>query len=149
MVKTAGQRKGHNVFGLIESCTGRFWYQGQEGRLNSDTYIAVLTRVLAQTTQPILLMPDGARYHPSAARPRFVGTHIERLTVFQWPSSSPDDHPLEKRWKKVNTAGTPRHYCPTFDALTDTVEPALLKVAHTPAEILALCRLPTALAPAA
>jgi DDE superfamily endonuclease len=82
MGKTSGTRQGDKVFGLIEYCTGRFWSQGQEGRLNSETYIAFLTRVLAQTTQPILLIQDGARYHTSAAMQRFFGTHIARLTVF-------------------------------------------------------------------
>jgi transposase len=149
MVKTSGQRKGDKVFGLIEYFTGRFWYQGQEGRLHSATYIAFLTRVLAQTTQPIMLMQDGARYHTSAAMQRFFGTHSERLTVFQLPSYSPDYNPIEKLWKKVKKEGTHLHYFPTFEALTDTVEQALLKFANTPAEILALCSLPTELAPAA
>jgi transposase len=149
MVQTSGKRQGDKVFGLIESFTGRFWDQGQDGRLNSATYIAFLTRVLAQTTQPIMLMQEGARYHTSAAMQRFFGTHSERLTVFQWPSYSPDDNPIEKLWKKVKKEGTHLHYFPTFEALTDTVEQALLKCANTPAEILALCSLPTELAPAA
>jgi transposase len=144
MVKTAGKRQGDTVFGLLAYCTGRFWYQGQAGRLNAATYIAVRTRVWAQTTQPILLIQEGARDHTSAARPRFFGTPSERLTVFPWPSDAPDDHPLEKLGKTGKKAGTPRHYCPTFEALTDTVEHALLKFAKTPAEMLALCRLPTA-----
>src|SRR5438132_3956379 len=55
MVKTCGKRKGYTVFGLIEYFTGRLFYQGQEGRLNSATYIAFLRRVLAQTTTHILL----------------------------------------------------------------------------------------------
>lgn len=78
LVRTSGKRKGDKVFGLIESFTGRFWYQGQEGRLNSEAYIAFLTRVLAQTTQPIILIQDGARYHTSAAMPLFFAQHVER-----------------------------------------------------------------------
>jgi transposase len=149
MVKTSGKGKGYKVFGLIEYFTGRFWYQGQEGRLNSETYIAFLTRLLAQATQLIMLIQDGARYHTSAAMQRFFGTHIERLTVFQLPSYSPDYNPIEKLWKKVKKEGTHLHYFPTFEALTDNVEQALLKFANTPAEILALCSLPTELAQAA
>jgi transposase len=149
MVQTSGKRKGYKVFGLSEYFTGRFWDQGQEGRLNAATSSAVLTRVLAPTTQPIMLSQEGARDHTSAAMQRFFGTHIERLTVFQWPSYSPDYHPIETLWKKVKKEGTHLHYFPTFEALTDTVEQALLKFANTPAEILALCSLPTELAPAA
>jgi transposase len=61
MVKTSGKRQGDKVFGVIESFTGRFWYQGQEGRLNSEAYLTFLTRVMEQTTPPIMLIQDGAR----------------------------------------------------------------------------------------
>jgi transposase len=146
MVKTSGKRKGYKVLGVIEYVTGRFWYQGQEGRLNSDAYIAFLTRVLAQTTQPILLIQDGAKYHTSAAMQRFFARHTMRLTVFQLPSYSPDYNPIEKLWKKVKKEGTHLQYFPTFEALTDKVEHALLKFANTPEEILSLCSLPTEMA---
>lgn len=111
--------------------------------------MAFLTRVLEQTTQPIILMQDGARYHTSAAMQRFVALHRARLTVFQLPSDSPDDHPIEKLWKNVKKEGTHLQYFPTFKALTDKVEQALLKFANTPEEILSLCSLPTELAKAA
>jgi transposase len=149
MVKTSGKRKGYKVFGLIDYFTGRFWYQGQEGRLNSDAYIAFLTGILAQTKQPIMLIQDGARYHTSAAMQRFFAQHTERLTVCQLPGYSPDYNPIEKLWKKVKKEGTHLHYFPTFEALTEKVEQALLKFANTPAEILALCSLPTEWAQAA
>jgi hypothetical protein len=41
------------------------------------------------------------------------------------------------------------HYFPTFEALTNKVEQALLKCANIPEEILTLCSLPTELAQAA
>ena len=149
MVKTSGKRKGYKVFGVLEYFTGRFWYQGQEGRLNSEAYCAFLTRVLAQVTQPIILIQDGARYHTSVAMQRFFALHSERLMVFQLPSYSPDYNPIEKLWKKVKKEGTHLQYFPTFQALTDTVEHALLKFATTPKEILSLCSLPTELVQAA
>ena len=146
MVKTSGKRKGDKVFGGIEYFTGRFWYQGQEGRLNSEAYITFLTHVLEQTMQPIILIQDGARYHTSAAMQRFFALHTERLMVFQLPSYSPDYNPIEKLWKQVKKEGTHLQYFPTFEALTDKVEHALLKFANTPKEILSLCSLPTELA---
>jgi transposase len=60
-VKTAGKRKGDKVFGVIESFTGRLLYDGQAGRLNSAAYMTFLTRVLEQTTPPIVLIQDGAK----------------------------------------------------------------------------------------
>ena len=74
---------------------------------------------------------------------RFFALHTERFMVFQLPSYSPDYHPIEKLWKNVKKEGTHLHYFPTFEALTDTLEHALLKFATTPAEILSLCSLPT------
>jgi transposase len=149
MGKTSGTRTGYKGFGVIEYFTGRFWYQGQEGRLTSEASSAFLTHGLAQTTPPIMLIQDGARYHPSVALQRFFALHRERLMVFQLPSYAPDYHPIEKLWKKVKKEGTHVPYCPTFQALTDQVEHALLTFAHTPEEMLALCSLPTALAQAA
>src|SRR5262245_48527899 len=53
-VKTSGKRKGYKVFGLIDYFSGCFFYQGQEGRLNSAAYITFLRRVLAQTTHALI-----------------------------------------------------------------------------------------------
>jgi transposase len=148
-VKTSGKRKGYKVFGLIEYFTGHFFYQGQEGRLNSAAYIAFLRRVLAQTTQPILLIQEGARYHTSTETKAFFAQQAARLQVFQLPTYSPDYNPIEKLWKKIKQQDTHLHYFPTFEALTAKVEQALLKFANIPEEILALCSLPTELAQAA
>lgn len=148
-VKTSGTRKGYKVFGLMESFTGRLFYQGQEGRLNSATSIAFLRGVLAQTAHPIILMQDGARYHPSAETIAFFTQHAARLQVCQLPTYSPDYNPIEKLWKKITQHDTHLHYFPTCEALTDKVEQALLKFANVPEEILTLCSLPTELAQAA
>ena len=148
-VKTSGKRKGYKVFGLIDYFTGRLFYQGQEGRLNSATYIAFLKQVLEHTTRPIILIQDGARYHTSAETTAFFAQQTARLQVFQLPTYSPDYNPIEKLWKKIKQQDTHLHYFPTFDALTEKVEQALSKFANTPEEILALCNLPTELAQAA
>ena len=148
-VKTAGKRKGYKVFGVIEYCTGRFFDHGQDGRLNSTAYIAFLTRVLEHTRQPIILIQDGAKYHTSAETKAFFAQQTARLEVCQLPTYSPDSNPIEKLWKKIKQQGTHLHYCPTFEALTDKVEQALLQFANRPEEILALCSLPAELAQAA
>jgi transposase len=148
-VKTCGKRTGYKVFGLIDSFTGHFFYPGQEGRLNSAAYIAFLTRVLAQPTQPIILMQDGATYHTSAETKAFFAQQTARLEVVQLPAYSPDYTPIEKLWKKIKQQETHLHYFPTFEALTEKVEQALRKFTQAPEAILALCSLPTELAQAA
>lgn len=149
MVKTSGKRKGYKVFGLIDYFTGGFFYQGQEGRLNSAAYIAFLQRVLEHTTQPILLIQDGAKYHTSAETKAFFAQQTARLQVVQLPTYSPDYNPIEKLWKKIKQQDTHLHYFPTFEVLTEKVEQALLTFANAPEEVLALCGLPTELARAA
>ena len=62
-VQTTGKRKGYKVFGLIELFTGQLFtgqlfYQGIEGRFNSDSYIAFLKTVLNQTQQALFLYLD-------------------------------------------------------------------------------------------
>ena len=148
-IKTSGKRKGYKVFGLIDYFTGCLFYQGQEGRLHSAAYTAFLRRVLEQTTQPIVLIQDGAKYHTSSETKAFFAQQATRLQVFQLPTYSPDYNPIEKLWKKIKQQDTHLHYFPTFEALTDRVEQALLKFANLPEEILALCSLPTELAQAA
>ena len=148
-VKTSGKRKGYKVFGLIEYFTGHFFYQGQEGCLNSTAYIAFLRRVLEQTTSPIVLIQDGAKYHTSAETKAFFAQQSTRLQVFQLPTYSPDYNPIEKLWKKIKQQDTHLHYFPTFEALTAKVEQALLKFTNIPEEILALCSLLPDLAQAA
>jgi transposase len=148
-VKTSGKRTGDPVFGLLESFTGRLLYQGQEGRLNSAADMTCRTRVREHTTQDLVRIHDGATSHPSAETNAFFAQQTARLQVFQLPTYAPDDNPIEKLWQKITQQDTPLHDFPTFEALTEKVEQALLKFANAPAAVLALCRLPTELAMAA
>jgi transposase len=60
-VPTSGKRKGSKVFGAIEYFSGRLFSQGIEGRVNSDRSPAFLQMLMAQTTEPLFLIHDGAR----------------------------------------------------------------------------------------
>ena len=149
VVKTSGKRKGWKVFGLLDYFTGRFFHQGLAGRFTSASYTAFLARVVDETSQHLILIQDGARYHTSAATKQFFAQHTERLTVYQLPSYSPDYNPIEKLWKKIKQQETHLHYFPTFEALTGKVEQALIRFENASQEILALCSLPEELALAA
>jgi hypothetical protein len=56
---------------------------------------------------------------------------------------------MEKLWKKIKQQDTHLHDFPTFEALTEKVEQALLKFTNIPEAILTLCGLQTALVQAA
>ena len=91
--------------------------------------------MLDHTTRPIILIQDGARSHTSAETKAFFTQQTARLEVFQLPTYSPDYNPIEKLWKKIKQHETHMHYVPTFAALTEKVEQALLTFANAPEEI--------------
>ena len=61
VVQTCGRRKAYKVFGLIDYFTGRFFAHGQTERFTAETYCAFLAQVLATTTQPLIVIQDGAK----------------------------------------------------------------------------------------
>src|SRR5919205_3723092 len=137
-VPTSGKRKGYKVFGLIDYFSGRLFYKAHAGRFNSASYAAFLLDVLSQTTQPVVVIQDGARYHTSKAMRAFFAMHADRLTIEQLPAYSPDFNPIEHLWKKVKKEATHLKYFPEFTHLQAEVDRALLHFAHTPREITVL-----------
>jgi transposase len=137
-VETSGKRKGYKVFGMIDYFTGKFYYQCQEERLNSETYARFLAGLLAGTQQHLIVIQDGARYHTSQAMQEFFAQHQDRLTVYQLPSYSPEYNPIEKLWKKVKEKGTHLHYFPTFESLKAKVHESLMQFENTQEEVLSL-----------
>jgi transposase len=138
IVKTTGKRKGYKVFGLIEFFSGRLFYQGIEGRFNGDSYSAFLMTVLAQTTEPLFLVQDGAPYHRAAKVKEFFHAHADRLFVTQLPSYSPDYNPIEFLWRATKRQATHNRYFPEFDSLVGSVEEALAAFAAQPDRVQAL-----------
>jgi transposase len=137
-VLTSGKRKAYKVFGLIDYFSGRFFFRGQPGRFNSESYAAFLLDVLAQTTQHVFVIQDGARYHTSRAMQQFFDAQAARLTIKQLPSYSPDFNPIEHLWKKVKKEATHLKYFPEFTRLQAEVDRALVHFAQTPSEITVL-----------
>jgi transposase len=137
-VPTSGKRKGYKVFGAIEYFSGRLFYQGIEGRFNSDSYQAFLQMILAQTTEHLFLIHDGARYHTSASTQAFLLAHSARLTEYPLPSYSPDYNPIEYLWKKTKKRATHNQYFKEFAVLTVSVDKALTYFAAHPDTVLGL-----------
>jgi transposase len=137
-VPTSGKRKGYKVFGAIEYFSGRLFSQGIEGRFNSESYQAFLQRIMAQTTEHLFLIHDGARYHTSASTQAFLAAHRDRLTEHPLPSYSPDYNPIEYLWKKTKQRATHNQYFKEFAALTVSVDNALTYFATHPETVLGL-----------
>jgi transposase len=138
VVKTTGKRKGYKVWGLIEFFSGRFFYHGQQERFVSEGYQAFLAQILAQTSQHLILIQDGAKYHTSQSTRAFFAAHQDRLTVFQLPSYSPDYNPIEFLWKKMKRRATHNQYFPAFEDLVRAVDEALGYFSSQAAEIMSL-----------
>jgi transposase len=137
-VPTRGKRKGSKVFGAIESFSGRLFYQGIEGRFNSEHYQAFLQMIMEQTTEHLFLIHDGARYHTSASTQAFLVAHRHRLTAHPLPSYSPDDHPIAYLWRNTKKRATHNKYCKEFAELTVSVDKALAYFAAHPDTVLGL-----------
>jgi len=137
-VPTSGKRKAYKVFGLIDYLSGRFFYKAHAGRFNSASYAAFLLDVLSQTTQPVVVIQDGTRYHTSKAMQAFFETHADRLSIEQLPAYSPDFTPIEHLWKKVKKEATHLKHFPEFTDLQQEVDRALLHFAQTTNEITVL-----------
>ena len=128
-VPTSGKRKGYKVFGAIEYFSGRLFSQGREGRFHAESYQTFLQMILAQTTQHLFWIHDGARYHTSASTQAFLVVHSDRMTAEPLPSYAPDDNPMEYLWKKTKKRATHNKYFKEFAALTVAVEQALASFA--------------------
>jgi transposase len=137
-VKTSGKRKGYKVFGLIDFCSGRLFWQGQTERFNAESYMAFLEEVLTQTEQHLLLIQDGARYHTSKAMQDFFAAHADRLTKYQLPAYSPDFNPIEYLWRNVKKDATHLKCFADFAELKQKVDKTLQQLATLPDAILGL-----------
>jgi len=137
-VPTSGKRKGYKVFGAIEYFSGRLFSHGIEGRFNSESYQAFLQTILAQTTQHLFLIHDGARYHTSASTQAFLAARSERITEHPLPSYSPDDNPIEYLWRKTKKRATHNKYFKEFAAVVVSVDKALAYFAAHPEMVLDL-----------
>jgi transposase len=135
LVRTCGRRRADTVLGLIDYFTGRLFYHGQTERFTAQSYCAFLATVLAQTDQPLLLIQDGAKYHTAAATKDFMAAHVDRLSVYQLPSYSPDYNPIEHLWKNMKRRTTHNRYFPEFAMVCTSVEEGLAYFHAHPAEV--------------
>ena len=94
--------------------------------------------IMAQTTEHLCLIHDGARYHTSASPTAFLAAHKARITEYPLPSYAPDDNPIESLWKQTKQRAPHNKYCKEFAELTVSVEKALAYFATHPDTVVGL-----------
>ena len=92
--------------------------------------------MLAQTTEHLFLIQDGARYHTSKAMDLFFAQHQTRLTVCPLPAYSPDYNPIEYLWRNLKKRATHNKYFAEFSELMTAVDYGLTYLVQHPAEVL-------------
>jgi transposase len=133
----------HYICTLLHSLNFSF----QKARFESDHlneaarkewWATTLAQVLKETSQHIIVIQDGARYHTAKATRAWFEAHCDRLTVFQLPSYSPDYNPIEFLWKKMKHRATHNKYFAEFANLVKSVNEGLAYFAEQAREIQAL-----------
>lgn len=138
LVPTNGNRRCLKVFGAIEFFSGKLISQIIEGKLNANSYIIFLRRLIGSTDKKIFLVEDGAPYHRSRAVKDFLNENKNRIQVERLPSYSPDFNPIELLWRNIKRAATHNVFFNDLDQLKLTLSKQLTKMKRTPEAILNL-----------
>ena len=136
-IQTSGKRKCLKVFGVIDYFSGRFVFQREEGKLNSNSYIRFLKTVLKRFSGKIILIHDGAPYHTSKATKAFISQQ-GRIDLRRLPSYTPEFNIIESLWKNVK-AYTHNQYFPDFSSLKKSVHYVLRLFQKRATSVLELC----------
>ncbi len=115
VVPKTGQRYGINLISAI-SPQGRLRFMVTEKRVNADTFIEFLKRLLTNSDRPIFLILDGHPVHRSKKVKQFVESTKGDLTLYFLPKYSPELNPDELVWNYLKNGHTRRKI---FDSKAD------------------------------
>ncbi len=95
-----------------------------EDRVNADTFITFLCRLLANALQPTYLVVGGHPVHRSKKVPEFVTAQQGRLELFFLPPDSPELNPDELVWNVVKGQVSGRTVVESKDTLRRSIRAA-------------------------
>ena len=99
IVRGTGQRKSLNMISSV-SAKGKLHFSFA-GRVNSDSFIEYLQKLLHDVPGKIFLVLDGHSAHKSSKTKAFVASTKGRLSVFYLPPYSPQLNPDEWVWHNI------------------------------------------------
>jgi len=138
LVLTNGNRKCLKIFSAIDFFSGTLVSQIIEGKLNANSYITFLKKIINSTDKKIYLVEDGAPYHRSKEVKEFLRTNENQFQIERLPSYSPDFNPIELLWRKIKRAATHNVFFNDLCQLKSTLQKQLLKIKRAPEQVLNL-----------
>ncbi|MGH9029030.1 MAG: IS630 family transposase [Acidimicrobiales bacterium] len=99
VVRATGKRASLNMVSAI-SAKGKLHFSFA-GRINSDSFIEYLRKLLHDVSGKIFLVVDGHSAHTAGKTKQFVASTKGRLQLIYLPSYSPELNPDEWVWKNI------------------------------------------------
>jgi transposase len=120
VVPATGQRFGLNVASAV-SPRGELRFMIFEGRMNGDTFIEFLERLIHNAERPIFLIVDGHPSHRARKVLEFVEATEGWLRLFFLPPYSPELNPDELVWNHLKNHGVGKRVPESRDHLKQIV----------------------------
>ena len=127
VVPKTGRRFSLNLLSAV-SPRGELRFMVTDKRVNAETFIEFLRRLLVGAERPIYLVLDGHPVHRSKKVRQFVERQDGRLKLFTLPSYSPELNPDELVWNVIKRKVSGRTTIESKDAMRSLVRSALRKL---------------------
>lgn len=128
-VPVTGKRGGSNMLSAV-TAAGNVRFSIEDGKIDSDRYIAFLRQLLQKRAKPIILIADRAPFHHSKKVRDFVRSHRKQIRVYFLPSYSPEMNPDEQVWNIVKSKEIGKKSVKTKSELKKKVNSALRSLQH-------------------
>ena len=127
VVPKTGRRFSLNLLSAV-SPRGELLFMVTDKRVNAETFIEFLRRLLVGAERPIYLVLDGHPVHRSKKVRQFVERQDGRLKLFTLPPYSPELNPDELVWNVIKRKVSGRTTIENKDAMRRLVRSALRKL---------------------
>jgi transposase len=112
------------------------------GRVNAETFIDYLRKLLHDVPGKLFLILDGHSAHKAAKTRQFVESTKGRLTLYFLPPYSPQLNPDEWVWKNIKHDRVGRAAAKNLEEMRNVVERAVERLRNTKELILGFFRSP-------
>ena len=140
-VLVTGKRGGFNILSAV-TAAGVLRFSIEEGKIDSDKYIAFLEQLLRGRANPLILIVDRAPFHRSGKVRDFVRSNRKRIRVYFLPTYSPEMNPDEQVWNMLKSKKIGRKAIKTKPELKKKVNSVLRSLQRSTERVKSFFRLP-------